>query len=298
MQRLTECIRQWMDDPGNNAIEPGSPHRAFDMPLLGVAAGDDPLFYFLKRDIGPGFYWTPHEAWSLAFPSERAQPEDLSVVAWVLPQTKRTRAAHRRATATPSIEWSQVRHYGEQVNLGLRAFVVAELTARGSLAAAPVTLPQWSRELSPKYGFASSWSERHAAHACGLGTFGLSDGLITPAGKAVRVGSVVVRHVFEPTPRSYSRHNEWCLFAATGKCLACARRCPAGAISERGHDKEKCKRYIREITAPFVEREQLGVKVNACGLCQVKVPCEHQNPLTAKKGKAHTGDGEKPEDGS
>jgi hypothetical protein len=36
--------------------------------------------------------------------------------------------------------------------------------------------------------YASSWSERHAAHAAGLGTFGLCDGLITAKGKAMQGG--------------------------------------------------------------------------------------------------------------
>ena len=38
--------------------------------------------------------------------------------------------------------------------------------------------------------------ETHAAHAAGLGTFGLCDGLITPIGKAIRVGSVVAKMNF------------------------------------------------------------------------------------------------------
>ena len=59
------------------------------------------------------------------------------------------------------------------------------------------------------------------------------------------------------------------------------RRCPAGAISEAGHDKVKCKAYIREVTALHVEKEQLGFRVNSCGLCQTKVPCEHSNPTAS-----------------
>ena len=104
-------------------------------------------------------------------------------------------------------------------------------------ACAPALFPRWTRAQSPRYGFASTWSERHTAHVCGLGTFGLSDGLITPRGKAVRVGSVVVRARLTPTPRPYADHHEWCLFHAGGKCRACMKRCPAGAISEKGHDK-------------------------------------------------------------
>ena len=57
---------------------------------------------------------------------------------------------------------------------------------------------QWARVTSDRFGFASTWSERHAAYASGLGTFGLSDGLITPRGQAMRCGSVVARIAVPP----------------------------------------------------------------------------------------------------
>lgn len=284
METLAAQMAAWMADRANNILAPGSDQPAFETPLLGCAAGADPLFAFLKQDIGPDFYWTPLEAFRLAFPDDETRAEDLSVLAWVLPQTARTRAAHRKARDLPSLEWSQARHYGEQVNANLRRFVVQALAERGIRAAAPMLLPQWTRETSPRYGFASRWSERHAAHACGLGTFGLSDGLITPAGKAVRVGSVVAKAAWAPTPRPYTRHNEWCLHFAGGVCRSCIKRCPAGAISEAGHDKVKCHAYIRQVTAVFVEQEQLGFKVNSCGLCQTGVPCESRNPTTPRRG--------------
>lgn len=282
MEQITKYIESWMNNPSNNALEPGSEVRAFDNPLVGFAAGDDELFYFLKDDIGPDFYWTPEMAFLCAFPDERVSPDELSVMAWVLPQTENTRLAHRRAINLPSIEWSKARHYGEKVNENLRRYVVDLFAAEGFQACAPVLLPQWSRALSDQYGFASSWSERHTAHVCGLGTFGVSDGLITPAGKAIRVGSVIVRKQCTPTPRPYTHHNEWCLFHATGKCLACMRRCPAEAISETGHDKIRCKTYIRNVTAVHVEEEQLGIRVSSCGFCQTKTPCENRNPLVKK----------------
>ncbi len=284
MCQITRQIESWMNKPANNALEPGSKLPAFDKPLVGFASGQDELFYFLKADIGPQFYWTPEEAFSSAFPEETIRPEELSVIAWVLPQTEHTRLAHRKAINMPSIEWSKARHYGEKVNEKLRRYVVGLFEADGYQACAPVLLPQWSRAHSDQYGFASSWSERHTAHVCGLGTFGVSDGLITPAGKAVRVGSVIVRKKFTPTPRSYKKHNEWCLFHSTGKCLVCMRRCPTGAISKTGHDKVKCKEYIRNVTAVHVEKEQLGFRVNSCGLCQTKVPCESRNPLIKREG--------------
>jgi epoxyqueuosine reductase len=283
MRQILEPVTAWMADRANNAIEPGSDLPAFDNPLFGCASGADPLFAQLKRDIGPGFYWTPEEAYRMAFPDADAPAGELSVIAWVLPQTAHTRAAHRKSRELPSIEWSRARHYGEMVNENLRGFVVAVLTERGITALAPTLLPQWGRAMSERFGFASNWSERHAAYACGLGTFGLSDGLITPAGKAVRVGSVVARMVLPPTPRSYTKHDEWCLRSAKGTCKACIKRCPAGAISEAGHDKVKCKDYIRNVTAVYVEDKQLGFRVNSCGLCQTGTPCEARNPTAPKR---------------
>ncbi|WP_272698968.1 4Fe-4S ferredoxin [Desulfovibrio sp. Fe33] len=282
LSQLSSIIDDWMAVPGNNSLGPGLSLPAFDTPLVGCAAGDDPLFDFLKRDIGAEFYWTPEEAFALAFPEAGADGSDLSVVSWVLPQTRNTRQAHGLNKELPSIEWSRARHYGEMVNEALRRFVVRSFEGEGVLACAPALLPMWTRAESSKYGFASTWSERHTAHVCGLGTFGLSDGLITARGKAIRVGSVVVQAQLAPTPRTYTHHNEWCLFHAKGKCRACIKRCPAGAISEKGHDKVKCKAYIRTITAAHVEEHQLGFRVNSCGLCQVRVPCESRNPTAVK----------------
>ncbi len=282
MDQITKHIESWIDNIANNALEPGSELKAFDKPLIGLASGDDELFYFLKDDIGPDFYWTPERTFLLAFPDEKVRADELSVIAWVLPQTEHTRLAHRKAINMPSVEWSKARHYGEKVNENLRRYVVDLFAEAGFQACAPVLLPQWTRALSDQYGFASSWSERHTAHVCGLGTFGVSDGLITPAGKAIRVGSVIVRKQYTPTPRPYKHHNEWCLFHSTGKCLVCMRRCPSGAISKTGHDKVRCKEYIRNVTAVYVEEEQLGFRVNSCGLCQTKTPCENRNPVAKK----------------
>lgn len=262
----------------NNAIEPGSNQPAFDTPLLGYAAGSDPLFSFLQKDIGPEFYWTPQDAYKEAF-REDVSPQSLSVISWVLPQTTATKAAHKKMKDMPSVEWSCARHYGEMVNENLRKHVVQFFHQKGIKAFAPTLLPRWGRAISPNYGFASSWSERHTAYACGLGTFGLSDGLITPLGKAIRVGSVIAQTELEPTKRRYASHTAYCLHYGRGKCNACIRRCPVGAISKDGHDKVKCKQYIRQITAPYVQQEQLGFTVNSCGLCQTGVPCESRNPM-------------------
>lgn len=277
-KRLPQEIEGWLSEGANNYIEPQSNKAAFAVPLIGFASGADPIFTFLKEDIGTEFYWTPQDGYQQAFARD-IDPVELSVISWVLPHTADTKAAHKKKKDMPSIEWSCGRHYGEQVNENLRNHVVAFLAKEGIEAFAPALLPSWGRATSPKYGFASNWSERHAAYACGLGTFGLSDGLITAVGKAMRVGSVIARVQIPATKRDYLSHTAYCLHYGRGKCMACIRRCPAGAISKNGHDKVKCKKYIREITAPYVAKEQLGFAVNSCGLCQTGVPCESRNPM-------------------
>ena len=74
--------------------------------------------------------------------------------------------------------------------------------------------------------------------------FGLCDGLITAKGKAMRVGSVVAKIAIEPTPRPYADHRAYCLFFANGTCGKCIDRCPVRAITEAGHDKEKCRQHL------------------------------------------------------
>ena len=117
---------------------------------------------------------------------------------------------------------------------------------------------------------------RHVQLVAGLGSLGLSDGLITPVGKAMRCGSVVTNIRLEPTPRTFRTHTDYCLSHARGICRACMKRCPAGAITERGHDKATCLAYIRG------KREELlkdyDVQIGGCGLCQTGVPCEAGAP--------------------
>jgi epoxyqueuosine reductase QueG len=144
-----------------------------------------------------------------------------------------------------------------------------------------MSLPGWRRLRSERLVYTSNWSERHIAHACGLGTFGLCDGLISPAGKAVRIGSIVLRGQIEPTPRPYIRHDEYCLFKADKTCGACIKRCPAGAITEHGHDKLLCSAYLDDKTAPYVQ-ESYGFKGYGCGLCQTGVPCASGIPGSSK----------------
>jgi epoxyqueuosine reductase QueG len=151
------------------------------------------------------------------------------------------------------------------------------LQQNGHEAVAPMLVSQWEMKKSDQYVIASNWSERHAAHASGLGTFGLCDGLITPLGKAMRTGSVVARITIPPTKRPYTDHQAYCLFFSKGICGKCIPRCPVSALSENGHDKLKCLGHLHPVTSDYVKSE-FGFDGYGCGLCQTKVPCESKIP--------------------
>ena len=273
-------IRDFVDkDPGNR-MPAGSGERIWDEPLVGFASGADPMFVQNKEHIGD-FVWTPAEIMAEAHPELEFGDQDLVVIAWVLPQTEATRRENAGQKVYPSRRWAVARGPGEAFNERLRAHLVAELERAGVAAVAPMLHPKWQREDSAKYGYASRWSERHAAHAAGLGTFGLCDGLITPRGKAVRVGSVVARLEVPASGRPYRDHHAYCLFYSQGTCLKCVPRCPVGALSPQGHDKIKCGRHVHVTSSAYV-KETYGLEADCCGLCQVEVPCSHHIPSPAE----------------
>jgi epoxyqueuosine reductase QueG len=254
----------------------GSGEPAWASPLVGFASGADPVFAQFKEVVGP-FHWTPSEAFSLAFPERDADPGSLAVVGWVLPQTERTKAANRAQTMYPAERWARSRIFGEAFNDALRRHVVDQLRDAGIPAVAPVLLPQWKSVKSEQFVYASTWSERHMAFASGLGTFGLCDGLITPLGKAIRVGSVVAQASIPATRRPYSDHQAYCLFLSRGTCGKCIDRCPVGALSAQGHDKRACSDHTGGTCREYVKRE-FGFEGYGCGLCQTGVPCESGIP--------------------
>jgi epoxyqueuosine reductase QueG len=170
--------------------------------------------------------------------------------------------------------------YGEQFNMVLRNQVVAWLAGQGIEAVAPMAAEFWSRSDKGPYAPCSNWSERHAAFASGLGTFGLCDGLITPAGKAMRTGSVVARIAIPPSPRPYADPHAYCLHYTHGTCAKCIPRCPVNAIDEQGHNKKRCQQYTEGKMPEFL-KATYNIEISACGLCQVDVPCMDRIPEPA-----------------
>jgi len=249
---------------------------AFDAPLVGFSSGADPLYKEFRRHIGD-FYFTPLDMFRAVFTDERAAAEELTVISWIIPSTRKTREEQAARAKHPSERWARTRALGEDFNNHLRRFVVEELEKKGIRAFAPLLSTVWSRSDQGPYAPCSNWSERHAAYAAGLGTFGLCDGLITPVGKAVRVGSVIAKCELEPTQRPYADHHAYCLHFRHNTCRECVGRCPVGALSERGHDKKRCMRYTEHAMNAYIKKKY-GLDTYACGLCQAGVACTYGIP--------------------
>jgi epoxyqueuosine reductase QueG len=259
------------ESPENRMQDGEGPY--FDEPIVGYAAAGDPLFTDYKSIIGP-FHQTPQEVLERAMgPGEGAA----TVICWSLPIVRETRDSNRRQGQWPSREWAMSRTHGEIFNNGLRRHLVAHLEGLGHRGVAPQLAPAWRWVEDSVVGITSNWSERHAAYAAGLGTFSLTDALITERGIAHRLGSVVTSLRLEPTPRSYTDHRHHCLFFRGEGCRACIDRCPVGAITSRGHDKDICRAYVYGVV-PRAVGERYGVPHTGCGLCQTGVPCEAAVP--------------------
>jgi epoxyqueuosine reductase len=269
-----------LDSFGNEPI--------FQEPLVGFADGDDPLFYEYKKIIHES-HFLPREILALHL-DKKAKPEaqaleNVSVISFVLPINRETLKVNAREKEGPSLRWNHTRWRGQDLINESSLHLVSVLETLGYCAVAPETSP-FFKILPLPGGFASNWSQRHAAYAAGLGTFSLNDGFITAKGLAMRCGSVVANLKLKPSVRPYTNYLENCLFYTTGKCGKCISRCPGGAISEKGHDKLKCFVVLFEKQKPWIEGAHgsgfIG-KYAGCGLCQCGVPCSVRIPAKDKR---------------
>lgn len=262
---------------------PGEPgRRFFSKPLLGVAWGADELFRSFRDIIGP-FHWLPVEVLQAAFPGDYFREEEVRVICYALPIEESTRRANSKQKKFPHRKWMLTKIHGEGFNELLRAQLVQWISQKGYRAIAPVLHPGFLQFPLVNGEITSNWSERHVCFAAGLGTFGLSRGLITQAGVAVRLGTIVTDMPLRPTPRNYSFPHEHCLFFSRGECGLCMERCPAKAITPQGQNKLKCQAHQMEALRRKGPCLGLGRHISglhlSCGLCQTGVPCQDRWPV-------------------
>lgn len=230
--------------------------RIYAEPIFGYADAKDQLFEEWKKEEVIG----PH----VMLPGEWLDGAK-TVVSYFLPFTEEVKKSNREGKELPSYEWLHGRIEGQKFMLALGDYVRQLLEGEGFKTIIPAADERFQADTSVEY--TSNWSERHAAYVGGLGTFGLSKGLITKRGIAGRFGSVITKAEYEPLVRNYTGIYDYCT-----KCGACVRRCPVGAITlERGKEHPNCSAFLRSMKEKYAPR--LG-----CGKCQTAVPCESAIP--------------------
>ena len=238
--------------------------QIFDEPLFGYAAASDSYFTEVKKPGIIGAHFMGPGEWL---------SEAKTVISLFIPLTEQVRKANRLDKDWPAPEWLHGRIEGQAFQEDLCRFAISLLEKESFAALCPMLDSRFNR-ISPSVSdntnnahYASNWSERHAAYATGLGTFGLSKGLITRKGLAGRYISIITTAEFAPNERPYKGVYDYC-----SNCGACIKACPVDAISlEGGKLHHPCSLYIETIKgkhAPYF----------GCGKCQVNVPCESKAP--------------------
>ena len=110
----------------------------------------------------------------------------------------------------------------------------------------------------------SAWSHKSVAAIAGLGHLGRHQMLITKAGCAGRLCSVVLDADPPLLPGDILRKNP-CQYDRG--CRVCVRRCPVGALTEAGLDRQRCYARCLENDARFPQW-----RADVCGKCATG-PC-------------------------
>ncbi len=252
-------------------------------PIIGFADGRDPLFSEYKRkDIIGEYHLTPEEA--MATYLERQQKKALdkrlqavSVIAVAFTPSRETRLSNPNNARMASPRWG--RAYGTSFGLMYETlnYAVSLLEAAGRRAVAPACTRPMSIKISPEGLPYADWSEKHAAYAAGLGTFGLNTSLITEAGLPTQIGSIITDLAITATPRIYDNYRAHCRGYRDDSCRLCAKHCPSGAVNIKAFDGKKCMAYTHDVL-PGINRELYGESKPGthpmCALCQIRLPCE------------------------
>jgi epoxyqueuosine reductase len=267
-QHITDVIRAFVASDPRNAVPEIPGLTIFEEPLVAVASAGDQLYGKLKdpQVIGP-HHISPGE-W---LPGAR------SVVSWFLPFNEEI-VRSNRPEGPPSAEWYLSYHWGEAFNNALRDRVTDTIITAGHSAVAPMRDSRFVMQTRT-----SNWSERHAAYIAGMGSFGLSYSFITERGCAGRFGSVVTDLVLDVSPRRAVSLRENCLGADGGTCVACAERCPVGAITPEKKDHDLCMGFLKERVVPHYSHIYADIRSFCCGKCQTGVPCARTNPRRPSK---------------
>ena len=264
-----EQVIKYMNERGLNsitaeqAIGPECVNlKIFDAPLKGCADPSDALFPQLKSEVIGQHFRLPLQWVSNA----------QTVISMFFPFSMEVVKSNNRDKNDPSEMWLHGRVEGHKCLNDIAKFMVNLFEAAGYTTICPgLSDDFFAVQKGGELNFTSNWSERHVAYVCGLGTFGLSKGLITEKGMAGRFLSIITQANLEKTPLKYNSTYEHCTM-----CGVCVKACPVKAISlEQGKNHIICSDFLDLTKEKFKPRY-------GCGKCQTMVPCARRIPNKIK----------------
>ena len=240
--------------------------RLYDDPIIAIGSADDPMWEEMKAPQAVGTLFRTPKEWL---------PQGRCVVSYFATFSDFVVEGNKKDRVEVGNGWLYARVEGQAFLTEINHFLEQWFESQGVKALSPYASEEFKYvfeagscdDIADKsLSFTSNWSERHVAFICGLGTFGLSKGLITRRGVAGRFGSVIVDAPLEVTPRPYTEIYEYCTM-----CGACMR-CPGEAITlAEGKSHTLCSAYVNTMRVKYAPRF-------GCGKCQVNVPCERGIP--------------------
>ena len=269
IEKMTELILEFQEkDPCNRisaeiAKKPEyAGRKIYENAVLGIAAADDPVIKSLKNNKEANIDLRQPEEWLSG--AGTVISVFSSFAGWLVKENT--------GGDMPSDSWLHGRIEGQEAIVKMAQMLAKRIEEEGYAVVVPALDPRLKVYMkstgdSPEY--TSNWSERHVAYAAGLGTFGLSGGLITRLGTAGRFISIVTDLPLDPTPGTFELKQEYCK-----GCGACILACPVYAISaNEPKDHSACDAWLEKVKEQ--ENPYFG-----CGKCQSGMPCENSFPNT------------------
>jgi epoxyqueuosine reductase QueG len=255
IEDLRGALEMWV------AAEPGRLGAAgwWRKPLL-AAAPVDARFDLLPR-IAAADHWLPRDL----------LPTANSVIVFFIP-FRRELVRGNQAGERPCRDWGVAYVQTNELILRTGRALGELLEARGFRCALTPATHNFNEET-----LTARWSHKHLGHLVNLGRFGTHRMLITPAGCAGRLGSLVTEADVGDNPLVGAR--EACLLKAGKPCGLCMAACPVHALTVDGFDRRRCWERLKENQAGLADFAGLPETTHVCGKCVSVMPCSVADPV-------------------